>query len=190
MVLEHRPAPKPPRFTAMLIAAAAAGAISGFAAADALGANNLQQLVPALLIAAIVVVGVLAAGGFLIASRARRDTVERLAGHLLWVVFPLAALPGLVWFLLWLSDGDPRSLYGLAAIALGALPLIVTRRWPARLPLAVALCLVPAALPLMLWHRLFLLAPISAAVTGGWALVLALLGYARHRPPKNVVPSN
>ncbi|TVT48085.1 hypothetical protein FNH05_18270 [Amycolatopsis rhizosphaerae] len=190
-MLKHRPDPDlTPRLATALLAAAAAGAISGFAAAHVLGANSLQQLVPALLIAAVVAVGVLAVGAFLIAVRVRPDTVERLAGHLLRVVFALAALPGLAWLVLWLSDGDPRSLYGLAAIVLGALPLLAARRWPARLPLTVALCLVPAVLPLVLWHRLFLLTPISAAVTGGWVLVLALLGYARHRTPKNVVPSN
>jgi hypothetical protein len=179
-----------PRYVTALITACVAGVISGLGSAHFLGSDGLQRAIPALLVAAVVGLAVLTVGAFLVARRADRETIERMAKHLLWVVFAFAALPGLVWFALWLSGGSAQALYGLAAVVLGGLPVLAAARKPAALPLTMGFCLLVGLATLVLWQRLFLLLPISASVTGGWLLVLALLGYARRRRTKTVVPSN
>jgi hypothetical protein len=184
------PAQLLPRYLIALIAAAAAGMISALVSARYFGPDGMQRTVPALLVAVAVALAVLAVAAFLIARRMAGETVERMARHLLWVVFALAALPGLAWFVLWLSGGRAQALFGLAAIVLGGLPLLVAARRPRALPATLGICAVLAAVPLMWWTRLFLLTPISVLVAGGWLLVLALLGYARRRRIETVVPSN
>jgi hypothetical protein len=164
--------------------------ISGLGSAHFLGSSGLQVAIPALLVAVIVGLAVLTAGAFLVARQADRETVERMARHLLWVVFAFAALPGLVWFVLWLSDGSPQAWFGLAAVVVGGMPVLAVRRKPSALPLTLGFGLLTGIAALLLWQLLFLFLPISAAVTGGWLLVLALLGYARRRRPETVVPSN
>lgn len=178
------------RYVTALITACVAGVISGLGSAHFLGSDGLQRAIPALLVAAVVGLAVLTVSAFLVARRADRETIERMAKHLLWVVFAFAALPGLVWFALWLSGGSAQALYGLAAVVLGGLPVLAATRKPAALPLTMGFCLLVGLATLVLWQRLFLLLPISASVTGGWLLVLALLGYARRRRTKTVVPSN
>ncbi|GAB2957202.1 hypothetical protein LWP59_35725 [Amycolatopsis acidiphila] len=178
------------RYVTALITACAAGVISGLGSAHFLDSSGLQRAIPALLVAVVVGLAVLAAGAFLVARHADRETVERMAMHLLWVVFALAALPGLVWFALWLSGGSAQSLFGLVAVALGGLPVLAARRKPSALPLTLGLGLLAGVAALLLRQPLFLFLPISAAVTGGWLLVLALLGYARRRCTETVVPSN
>lgn len=178
------------RYVTALITACVAGVISALGSAHFLGSDGMQRGIPALLVAAVVGLAVLTVGAFLIARRADRETIERMARHLLWGVFALAALPGLAWFALWLSGGNAQALYGLAAAALGGLPVLAAMRKPAALPLTLGFCLLVGVATVVLWQRLFLLLPISAAVTGGWLLVLALLGYARRRRTETVVPSN
>ncbi|KAA9161821.1 hypothetical protein FPZ12_013225 [Amycolatopsis acidicola] len=179
-----------PRYVTALVAACAAGVISTLGSAHFFGAQGIQRAVPALLVGAVMIILVLAVAAFLVARHADGETIERMSRHLLWVVFAIAAVPGLIWFVLWISGGSAQSLFGLAAIALGGLPLVVARRKPAALPLTTGFCLLVAVLALVFGERLFLLLPISVAVTGGWMLTLALLGYARHRRTKTVVPSN
>lgn len=179
-----------PRYVTALVAACVAAVISGLGSAHFVDADGLQRAIPALLVAAVVALAVLAVGAGLVARRSDRETVERMAKHLLWVIFALAALPGLAWFALWLSDGSAQALYGLAAVVLGGLPLLAAFRKPAAVPLTTGFCALVGLAAILSWHWLFLLLPISAAVTGGWLLVLALLGYARRRAPENVVPSN
>jgi hypothetical protein len=178
------------RYVTALITACVAGVISGLGSAHFLGSSGLQVAIPALLVAVIVGLAVLTAGAFLVARQADRETVERMARHLLWVVFAFAALPGLVWFVLWLSDGSPQAWFGLAAVVVGGMPVLAVRRKPSALPLTLGFGLLTGIAALLLWQLLFLFLPISAAVTGGWLLVLALLGYARRRRPETVVPSN
>lgn len=179
-----------PRYLTALIAACVAGVISGLGSAHFIGSDGLERAIPALVIAVVMALVVLTVAAFLVARRTDRGTVERMSRHLLWVVFALAALPGLVWFVLWVSGGSAQALFGVAAILLGGLPVFVAHRWPRTLPLTMGFCLLASVAALALWQPLFLLLPISAAVTGGWALVLALLGYARRRGPETVVPSN
>lgn len=179
-----------PRYVTALLTACVAGVISGLGSAHFVSSSGLQRAIPALLVAAVVGLAVLAAGAFLVARHSDRETVERMARHLLWVVFALAALPGLVWFALWLSDSSPQALFGLAAVVLGGLPVLAVHRRPSALPLTLGFGLLAGLAVLLLWQPLFLLLPIAAAVTGGWLLVLALLGYARRRRPETVVPSN
>ncbi|WP_435158070.1 hypothetical protein [Amycolatopsis sacchari] len=190
--LRHR-VPTPallPRYVTALITACVAGVISGLGSAHFFGSDGLQRAVPALLVAVGVGLVVLAVGAGLVARHSDRETIERMAKHLLWVTFVLAALPGLAWFALWLSGGDAQAWYGLAAVVVGGLPLLAASRKPSIMPLTTGFCLLVGLAALLSWHRLFLLLPISAAVSGGWLLVLALLGYARRRVPKTVVPSN
>ncbi|TNC28113.1 DUF4175 domain-containing protein [Amycolatopsis alkalitolerans] len=179
-----------PRYVTALIAACVAGVISGLGSAHFLGSNGFQRAVPALLVAVVVGFAVLAVSAFLVARQSDRETIERIARHLLWVVFVVGALPGLIWFALWLSAGSPQSLYGVAAVVLAGLPVLVAARRSAALPLTTGFCLLFGIAAVLAWHWLFLLLPISTAVSGGWLLVLALLWYARRRRPENVVPSN
>lgn len=178
------------RYATALVTACVAGVISGLGSAHFVGSTGLQRAIPALVVAAVVGLAVLAAGAFLVARQADRETVERMARHLLWVVFGLAALPGLAWFVLWLSDGSAQALFGVAAVVIGGLPVLATHRRPSALPLTLGFGLAAGIAALLLWQPLFLFLPISTAVTGGWLLVLALLGYARHRATETVVPSN
>ncbi|HVV11531.1 hypothetical protein [Amycolatopsis sp.] len=179
-----------PRYVTALVAACAAGVISALGSAHFIAAQGTQRAVPALLVGAVVLVAVLAVASFLVARHADSETIERISRHLLWVVFAIAAVPGLIWFALWVSGGSAQSLFGLAAILIGGLPVFVARRKPDALPLTTGFCLLVAIVTFVFWQPLFLLLPISVAVAGGWALTLALLGYARHRRSKTVVPSN
>ncbi len=168
-----------------------AGVISGLGSARFLGSSGFQRAVPALLVGVVVALVVLAVGTFVVARRAERETIERMARQLLWVVFVMGGVPGLVWFALWFSSGDLQALYGLAAVAVSGLPVLAAVRRPAALPLTTGFCLLCGVAALVFGQRLlFLLLPLFAAVTGGWLLVLALLGSARRRRSETVVPSN
>jgi len=175
------------RYAGLLLTAVVAGAVAALVSARYFSSDNMQRAIPALVVAAVTVTVVLAVGAALIA---RQDSPENLAKFLLWVVFILAAVPGLAWFGLWISDFDPQALYGVAAVAIGGLPVLMSYLRPTAVPLTLGFCLLAAIATLVLWRQLFLFLPVSVAVTGGWLLALTLLGSARRRRAKTVVPSN
>jgi hypothetical protein len=162
------------RYLTALLTSGLAGVTSGLGNARRSDCDGQQRAVPALLIA----------------RRTDGEIVERMVRHLLWVVFALATLPGMAWFVLWLSEGSVQALFRLAAIAVGVVPLLGAARRPHAPAWTRWVCAVLAALPLPPGTRLLVLTPILVAGTGGWLLALALLGYARRRRTKNVVPSN
>ena len=178
------------RYVIALVAAVFAGLVTGLFSARYVGSDHMQRAIPALVVAVGTAFAVLAVACFLIARHADRAGVEQMSRLLLWVVFALAAVPGLAWFVLWLSDADPQALFGLAAVVVGGLPVLVAWRKPRALPPTLGFCLLVPIAMLVLWQRLFLVLPISTAVTGGWLLALALLSYARRPRSKTVVPSN
>jgi hypothetical protein len=179
-----------PRYTTALIVAGLAAPAGALGSARFFGSDNLQRGVPALLVGEVLALAVLAVATFLIARKADRQTLERMCRHILWAIFVVAAVPSLIWLTLWLSAGEVKSLLGLAALVVGALPLLAAYRRRAALPIVLVCCLLVSIAMLALWQRLFLLLPVSVAATGGWALALSLLGYAARRSAKNVVPSN
>jgi hypothetical protein len=143
-----------------------------------------------LLVGEAVALVALAVTGLVAARRTDRETIERISRHVLWAAFVVAGLPGLTWFVLWLSGGSAQALYGLGAIVVGGLPLLSAYRWRAALPVVLACCLLGPVAMMAVWPRLSRLFPLPLAVAVGWVLVLTLLGCAARRRTKNVVPSN
>jgi hypothetical protein len=172
-----------PRYLGTLACAAVAWAIIAYLDTRFLPAGRDSAL-PAGEVVALAVLIVTAATT---AARSDRATIERLIQIALWTAFVVAAVPGLIWVVLWLSAGSAQALFGLAAVVIGGLPPLAAARWRHRLPAVLGCCLPFSIVALVLWQRL---APFSLAVAVGWALGLALIGYVAGRRAENVVPSN
>nr|WP_208407290.1 hypothetical protein [Amycolatopsis granulosa] len=110
-------------------------------------------------------------------SRARHTEPEglsRLCRAWSWAGFVLAAVPSAVWLVLWLSAGSPKALIGLAGLVLPAAPVIAGYRWPRLRGVSLVLCLLASGGMVVAGQRLFVLLPLSLALTGTWLLALAL----------------
>lgn len=174
------------RYLIALLAAAAVGIVAGFASAPFLASGRN----PALLVGEAAGLVVLLVAALVTAARADRPTLLRMAQIGLWSAFAAAAVPGLAWFVLWLSDGSRQSLFGIAAVVVGGFPLLVSYEWPRATAAAVTCCLAGPIIFLVWWERLLLLLPFALAVATCWVVVLTLLACAARRRSKTVVPSN
>ena len=126
-----------------------------------------------------VVVGLLVAGALTV-RRARSD-LPRLSRLWAWGGFALAAVPSVVWLVLWLSGGATKALIGLAGLVLSAAPVAAAYRFPRLVPLALALCLLASSSMVVAWQHLYALLPLSVALTGIWAVTLVLHLQAERR---------
>jgi hypothetical protein len=188
----HETAALLPRYLVALVVAGLAGLLGALAMAGLLrladtgcapgGGNCLDGTsfaVPAALGGTLAALVVLSAAAILIAYRADAETLDRVSRHTLWLAFAIAALPGLAWTLIWLSGGNARALYGVAAILLAAAPLLTARLNRALVPVVTGACFLVAVGAVLAWRPLFLLLPISTALAGLWAIALALSLRAR-----------
>ncbi|MFV2018327.1 adenylate cyclase [Micromonospora sp. LOL_023] len=151
--------------------------------------DGTGKVLPALVLAALGCVAVVAVASVLISRRADATTVARVARHTLWLAVAVVAIPALAWVSAASTAAATRqTFWGVAAVVCAALvfvviPLVTSYVRPASTTVVLAICLVvPVAADLVGWW-LPLLLPIALPVTAVWLVALYLTRIATGSRP-------